>query len=74
MTEQISTPERPVNKTDDKIQFLRKKRSIVMRHFQAGSLEAAFDIEALVELGAIENSLPGIISKATPNNKKSTNK
>lgn len=31
---------------------------IVMGHFEAGALEAAFDIEALVEFGAVENRLP----------------
>lgn len=30
-----------------------------MGHFQAGTLEAAFDVEAFVELGAVEDSLNG---------------
>lgn len=37
-----------------------------MGHFKASTLEAAFEIEALVELGAVEYSLSWLAARTNP--------
>ena len=34
-----------------------KKRSVIMRHLEASSLEATLDVETLIDFGAVKNAL-----------------
>jgi hypothetical protein len=34
-----------------------EKRSVIMRHLEASSLEATLDVETLIDFGAVKNAL-----------------